>query len=112
MCPGNRIINRVIEAVAISEHDDFAQLAANLNITEYRHLGRVPVVQIVRRELIVPPQLTGVGIERNDRIAVKIVTETTLAVIVGTRIADTVVEQVELRVECPSHPDARTTSPP
>ena len=61
-----RPIERVVETVAIREHDDLARLAGNRQIGEHGHFGRVPVVQVVRRELIVPFELSGVRVEGDD----------------------------------------------
>ena len=60
-----RAIERVVEAVAVGEHHDLARLSADGEIGEDRHLGRVPVVHVVRRELVVPLELAGVGVERD-----------------------------------------------
>ena len=50
-------IERVEEPVAVGEHHDLARLAVDRQVGEHRHLGRVPVVHVVRRELVVPRSL-------------------------------------------------------
>jgi hypothetical protein len=47
-------IDGVEEAVAVGEHHDLARLAVDRQLAEHRHLRRIPVVHVVRRELIVP----------------------------------------------------------
>src|SRR5207244_9395252 len=42
-------VQRVEEAVAVRHHDDLARLAADRQITQNRHLSRVPIVEVVRR---------------------------------------------------------------
>ena len=76
-------IERVVEAVAIGEHHDLAGLAANRQVREDRHFGRIPVVHVVRRELVMPFQLAGVGIERDERIAIEVVALAAVAVVIG-----------------------------
>jgi hypothetical protein len=42
---------------------------------EHRHLRGVVVELVVRRELVVPLQLAGVGVERDDAVAIEVVAE-------------------------------------
>ena len=64
--PGDAI-DRVEEPVAVGEHHDLARLPVDGELSKHGHLRRIPVVDVVRRELVVPLQLAGVGIERDDR---------------------------------------------
>ena len=50
-----------------------ARLPAPHAIDQHHVLARIPVVAVVRRELVVPLALAGVGIERDDRVAEQIV---------------------------------------
>ncbi|KAF0187433.1 MAG: hypothetical protein FD165_2913, partial [Gammaproteobacteria bacterium] len=68
------------------------------DVGQYRDLHRVVVVAVVRRELVVPFQLAGVGVERNDGLSVEIVAGTLVGVPVGPRIADAPVREVEFRI--------------
>ena len=68
-----RAIEHVEEAVAIRLQQQLARLALEHRVDEHRRLLRVPVPQIVRRELIVPAQLSGFRVEREDRIRVEVV---------------------------------------
>src|SRR5881397_2880887 len=47
-------VERVVEAVAVREHHDLARLPRNGDLAQDRNLRRVPIVQVVGRELIVP----------------------------------------------------------
>ena len=49
--------------------------ALPLDVGQHRHLRRVVVELVVRRELVVPLQLAGVGVERDDAVAVQVVAE-------------------------------------
>ena len=91
-------IEHVEEAVAIAVEQQLARLAAERGVDEHRRLGRVPVVQVVRRELEVPLQLAGVRIEREDRVRVEVVALALVAVVVGTRIAGRPVEQARFGI--------------
>ena len=66
-------VEHVEEAVAVRHHHDLARLAGDGEVGEHRHVGRIPVVRVVRRELERPLQRAGVGVERDDRRGVEIV---------------------------------------
>ena len=51
--PGHAV-EHVEEAVAIGDHDDLPPLSADRQVGEHRHVIRIPVVRVVRRELVVP----------------------------------------------------------
>ena len=59
----------------------------------------------MRRELVVPPELAGVRVERDDRIGVEVVAGPLRAVVVGADVADAPVGQVELRIVGARQPD-------
>jgi hypothetical protein len=48
------------------------RVLAQLSI-EHRHLDRVVVVDVVRRELVVPLERAGIRVERDDRVGVEFV---------------------------------------
>ena len=77
-----------------------------LDVGQHRHLRRVVVDFVVRRELVVPLQLAGVGVERDDAVAVQVVAETLAAVPVGRGIAGAEVDEVRLGVVRAAVPDA------
>ena len=56
--PG-RAIERIEESVAVREHHDLTELPVHLDVPENWHFGRVPVVRVMRGELIMPFQLAG-----------------------------------------------------
>ena len=72
---------------------------------EHWHLCRIPVVQIVRRELIVPAQLAGVGVERHERACIEVVALAVLSVVRGIRIARAVEHEIQLGIVAAGHPD-------
>ena len=61
-------------------------------------MHRVPVPLVVGRELEVPLQLPGVGVERHNRIGVEIVSGANVGVPVGARVADPPIGEIELGV--------------
>ena len=71
---------------------------SNGQIAEHRHLGRVPVVDVVRRELVMPAQPARVGFERDERRGVEIVAFARVAVVVGSRISRAEEDEVLLRI--------------
>src|SRR5262249_26947947 len=107
-----RAVERVVEAVAVGEHDDFPGPAVDRDVGQHWHLRRVPVVDVVRRELEVPADLAGVCVDRDQGAAVKVVALPAFAVIVGTRVAGAIEQQVLLGVVGTGGPDARSADLP
>ena len=83
-----------------------------VDLAEYGHLRRVPVHFVVWRELVMPSQRARIRVERDERIAVKVVSQTAAAVVGGHGIADTPEGQVALGVVASDLPDARTSGLP
>src|SRR4029450_9402644 len=83
---------------------------ADRQFAKDRHMIGVPVVQVVRRELVMPSELPCVGIDRDDRGGVEIVTLAVVAEIAGRRIADAPVNQIRLGVVAPGHPRRAATA--
>src|SRR4026207_926453 len=75
-------------------------------------LRRVPVVHIVRGELVVPAELAGVSIERDERSGVQVVAQAALAVIVRARIAGAAEQKNQLRTGPAGDPCARAPGLP
>ena len=50
--------------------DDFARAALVLHVTEHGYLCRVVIELVMRSELVVPFELSRVGVERDERIAI------------------------------------------
>ena len=82
----------VEEPVAIGLQQQLARPSLPLRIHQHRRLRGVPVPQIVRRELVVPLQLAGLGIQRQDAVGIQIVARAIVAVNIpspGCRSAST-----------------------
>ena len=62
-----RAIEHVHQAVAIRPQHHLARLPAERDVGEHRHLRRVVVELVVRRELVMPLQLARIGVERDAR---------------------------------------------
>ena len=91
-------VERVEEAVAVGEQQRLLAHAVDRRLGQHRHLRRVPVVHVVRRELVVPLERAGVGVERDDRVGVEVVAVAIVAVEIGAGIAGAPVDQVERRI--------------
>src|SRR5262249_3901135 len=93
------------EAVAIGEHHNLACLPAKGQIAEHRDLRRIPVMNVVRGELVIPFELAGIGIDRQQRASVQIVALPIVAIIIRVRISRAVVHEIQRRVICAGGPD-------
>ena len=89
-------VEHVEVAVAIGLHEQLARPALPGRVDEHERLLRVVVVHIVRRELEMPLQLSGLRIERDDRIGIQVVALPIVADHVRPGIADGPVQRVEL----------------
>src|SRR5215510_613629 len=59
----------------------------------------------MRRELIMPTELTGVGVKRDDRRGVEVVAFAFRTVVIGSGVTGAPVHQVEFRIVGARHPD-------
>ena len=66
-------IENIEESVAVGMQQEFSILSAELRIDENVGLVRIPIVSIVRSELVIPLQFAGRGIERQHAIRKQIV---------------------------------------
>src|SRR5207244_3559476 len=73
-------------------------LASYRQVGQHWYLRRVPIMKIMRRELIVPPQRACVGIECDQRTGVEVVTFSVVSPVVRVRIAGTEVHEVRGRI--------------
>ncbi len=105
-------VEQVEERVSIGERQDLALAVIEFCVQQDRDLVRVPVMGIVRRELEVPLQGAGFGVERDHGAGIQVVAGPDVAVPVGRRIADRPVEEVELRVERTGQPGRTATGLP
>ena len=68
------------------------------------HLHGIVIELVVRRELVIPFQLAGVGVQRDHRTAVEIVAHADIAVLIRARVADAPIGEVERRIVGARHP--------
>ena len=90
-------IEHVHQAIAVGPQHHLARLALPGDVGQHRHLRRVVVQLVMRRELVVPFQLACIGIERDHAVAVEVVAQARAAIPVGRRIARAPVDQVRSR---------------
>ena len=107
-----RPIEHVEVAVAIGVHQQLPRLAVEGAIDEHHVLVRVPVVRVVRRELVVPLACAGRRIERDHRTAEQVVALTHGAVVERTRIADRPIHQIEVGIVRAGQPGRAATQLP
>ena len=100
-----RAIEHVEEAVAVGKQHRLPRLAVDGEVGQHGHLRRIPVVDVVRRELKMPLDLAGVGIERDHRRGVEVVSLAHGAEIVGARVARSVEHEVLFGIVGAGHPD-------
>ena len=91
-------VEDIEEPVAIGVQQEFAGFSSILRVDQHRRLGRIPVVDIVRRELIVPFQLSGIGIQSQNAIGEEIIAGTVAVVRVRKRIARGPEQRVRIRI--------------
>ena len=68
-----RPVQNIEEAVPIRLQQQLASPTLKRGVHQHQRLSRVPVVKVVRGELEMPAQLSGLRIERDDAIRVEIV---------------------------------------
>ena len=106
-------VERVEEPVPVGDHHDLADAAGDRQIRLHRHMRRVPVVDVVRRELVVPAQPAGVGVERHAANRYRDCRRPIVAVVIGIRIAGAVVHEIQRRDRsCRSPRPRRRRAPP
>src|SRR4030095_14300774 len=59
-------IKRVEKSVPVRDHNHFSSLARDRQIGLYRYMRGIPIVYVMRSELVVPAELAGVGVEREE----------------------------------------------
>src|SRR5262249_51417993 len=90
-------IDHVEVAVAVRPHHHFPRRTLAGDVSEYRHLHRVVVVAVVRRELEMPLQPAGIRVECDDAVRVKVVAGALTRIPVRAGIADTPVREILFR---------------
>ena len=91
---------------------DLARAALELDIGQHRNLRGVPIEFVVRRELVVPLQLAGIGVERDHRGTVQVVAQARIAVPIRTGIPGSPEGQIGFRIVGTGHPDGRAAVHP
>ena len=93
-----RAIEHVEEAVAIGLQQQFARRSLERGINQQQRLLRIPVPQIVRRELKVPAKLARLRVERDNRVRIQVVSLTAAAIGVRVRVSSRPEERPRLRI--------------
>src|SRR4029079_10786998 len=100
-----RAVEHIEHAIAVRPHHYFAGAAVQFDVGENGNLGRIPIEFVVRRELVMPFELAGVGIDGDDGGAIEVVSKAVVAVIVGTRVASAPHREVRLGIIGTGNPD-------
>src|SRR5215471_7226868 len=100
-------VQQIVECIAIRYRDQLAGSAAKHGVDQHRYMVRIPVMDVVWRELEMPLELAGIRVEGEQRGGIKVVALARTAVIVGARIARAPVDQVRRRVVGPGGPRRR-----
>ena len=98
-------VEDIEEAVAVGPEHHFARLSLPVDVGEHRDLHGVPIELVVGRELVVPFQLAGVGVEGDHRVGIQVVAGAIVAVPAGIGIAGSPICQVELGIVRAGHPN-------
>ena len=99
-------VENVEVAVAIGLHQEFAILAVPHAVDQDEVFGGIPVARIVRRELIVPFELAGIGVDGKDGTGVEVVAHAHFAVDIGTGVAYGPIEGIEIGIVTAGEPHA------
>ena len=97
-------IEHIEESVAIRLDQQFAVLPAIAAIHDHRRLSGIPVIEIVRSELVMPFQFSCGGIKGEQGIGVKIVAFALVPVQRRIRIAGAPKHGVRCGIEGAGHP--------
>ena len=65
-------VEHVKEAVAIGLEQQLARPATIVGVHQDHWFGRIPVVQIMRRELVIPFQFAGLDVQRDHAIGIEV----------------------------------------
>src|SRR5882672_42033 len=99
-----RAIEYVEESISVSLHKQFPRPALVGKIDQNRGFRRVIVEQVMRCELKMPLQLSGVRIQREHAIGVEIIAGPRAAIEIRRRITRAPVQRVEFGVVGSRHP--------
>src|SRR5215813_8547368 len=59
-------IERVEKSVPVRDHNHFSSLAVDRQIGLYRYVRRIPIVYVMRSELVMPAEFSRVRVEREE----------------------------------------------
>ena len=91
-------VQQEVLSVARRLRDQLPLLPVDLVVYQHGGLGRIPVVRVVRRRLVVPHHLPGVGVQGDDRSGEQVVARTVLVGDHRLRVAGRDVDVVQLGV--------------
>src|SRR5262249_40410409 len=80
-------VQQIVEAVTSRPRHQAALLASEWAIKQHRNLRGVPIMRVVGRELVIPLELAGIGIEGEHGARVEVVTGAEIPVVVRPWIA-------------------------
>ena len=103
--PAGRALEHVEVAVAVGPQHGLHVGAVPVQIGEHRHLHRIVVVGVVRRELEMPSEPAGVGVERDDRVGVEVVARPLRRIPVGTGVAHAPIREIQIGIVRAGQPD-------
>ena len=102
-------IEHIEETVAIRLQQQLSRLTLKHRVDQNRRLLRIPIPQIMRSELIVPSELPGFGVEREDRVRVQVVPLPLAAIRIRIRIACRPEKRIGRGVVSARQPGSATT---
>src|SRR5207253_585298 len=97
-------IEHVKESISIRDHHDLTASSAEVNVRQDGRVSGIPIMRVMRRELIIPAQFAGIRIEREKTIRIEIVSLATAAEIQWRRIAGSPVDQIEVGIVAAGYP--------
>ena len=80
-------VQDVEKPVAVAVQKEFPRRPTEGRVDQHRRLSGVPIVKIVRSELVMPLQFSGRRVQGEDRRRVEIVAFPFGAIVIGTRVA-------------------------
>ncbi len=97
-------VEQEIVAVAAGLREQLARLAHRSSINQHGRFGGIPIMHVVRRNLIVPNKFSGVGVERHNGTRIKVVAFAALLRHYRIRIARADVVEIQFRIIGARHP--------
>ena len=98
-------VQHIEKAVAIAPKHRLARLPFPVQIGEHGNLHRVVIEAVMRRELKMPFQFAGVGVERHHRIGIEVVAVAQFRIPIGAGISNAPIREIQLRIVRAGEPD-------